>query len=80
MSEEVVMGKRHTLVIPKGIREKLDLREGQRALMRIEERRIIIEPLPLDPFRVLEMTVGKPYDEAREEAKAERWLKKHAGR
>ena len=78
MSEKAVIGKRFTLVIPKAVRERLSLREGQRVLVRVEEGRVIVDPLPWDPYRVLEDVVGEPYEE-REEADAERWLKKHAG-
>lgn len=80
MSEEVVVGRRYTLVIPKNIREKLGLKEGQIALARIEEGKIIIEPLPSDPFKVLGEVIREPYNETKEEAKAERWLRQHAGR
>jgi AbrB family looped-hinge helix DNA binding protein len=79
-SEEVVVGKRYALVVPKSIREELGIEEGQRTLMRVEEGKIIIEPLPVDPFRLLGEIIREPYDEAKEEAKAERWLRKHAGR
>lgn len=68
------------MVVPKSIREKLGLKEGQRALARVEEGKIIIEPLPSDPFKVLGEVIREPYDEAKEEAKAERWLRQHAGR
>jgi AbrB family looped-hinge helix DNA binding protein len=80
MSEESIIGRRYTLVIPKAVREELTLKEGQRVLIRVENGRIIIEPLPWDPYEVLEKIVGEPYEEKREEAKAERWLKDHAGR
>lgn len=80
MSEEAVIGRRNTLVIPKVIRKELNLREGQRVLIRVEGRRIIIEPLPWDPYRVLEEVIREPYVEARDEAKAEEWLKGRAGR
>lgn len=78
MSEQAVIGKRFTLVIPKAVRERLGLREGQRVLVHLEEGRVVVDPLPWDPYRVLEEVVGEPYEE-REEADAERWLKKHAG-
>ncbi|MDH5267925.1 MAG: AbrB/MazE/SpoVT family DNA-binding domain-containing protein [Candidatus Bathyarchaeota archaeon] len=80
MSEESIIGRRYTLVIPKAVREELTLKEGQRVLIRVENGRIIIEPLPWDPYEVLEKIVGEPYEEKREEARAERWLKNHAGR
>jgi len=80
MSEEVVIGRRYTLVIPKKAREELNLKEGQRVMVRVEDGRIILEPFPWDPYRVLEEIVTEPYEESKDEAKAEEWLKKHANR
>ncbi len=80
MSEESVIGRRYALVIPKAIREELKLKEGQRVLIRVEDGRIIVEPLPWDPYEVLEMVVGDSYEEQKEEAGAEEWLKSRAGR
>ncbi|RLI23533.1 AbrB family transcriptional regulator [Candidatus Bathyarchaeota archaeon] len=80
MSEESVIGRRYTLVIPKTIREELTLKEGQRVLIHVEEGKIIIEPLPRNPYKVLEEVIGEPYEEERDESEAERWLKSHAGR
>jgi len=80
MSEESVIGRRYTLVIPKTVREELGLVEGQGVLIRVEGGRIVIEPLPCDPYRVLEEVVGESYEEGREEPKAEEWLRSHAGR
>jgi len=80
MSEESVIGRRYTLVIPKAVREELTLKQGQRVLIRVEGRRIVIEPLPWDPYEVMEEVVGEPYEEGREEVKAEEWLKSRAGR
>lgn len=45
--------------------------------MRVEDRKIIIENLPKDPYKILGKIIGDPYDEAMDEKKAERWLKKH---
>ncbi|RLE74884.1 MAG: hypothetical protein DRJ44_06790 [Thermoprotei archaeon] len=78
--EETFIGKRYTLVIPKSVREEVGLREGQRVLVRAEAGKIIIEPLPSNPYQILEEIIGEPYNEAREETKAEKWLKKRAGR
>nr|MDO8099427.1 AbrB/MazE/SpoVT family DNA-binding domain-containing protein [Candidatus Njordarchaeota archaeon] len=78
MSEESVVGRRFTLVIPKAIREELTLKQGQRVLIRVENGKIIIEPLPLDPYRVTEEVLREPYNEGEEEAKAEEWLKNNA--
>ena len=80
MSEESVIGRRYTLVIPKTIREELTLKEGQKVLIHVEEGKIIIEPLPRNPYKVLEEVIGEPYEEERDELEAERWLKSHAGR
>jgi AbrB family looped-hinge helix DNA binding protein len=78
MSEEVVIGRRYTFVIPKKVREELNLREGQRVMVRVEEGRIILEPFPWDPYSVLGEIIRESYEESRDEAKAEEWLKKHA--
>lgn len=80
VSEESVIGRRYTLVIPKAVREELTLKEGQRVLIRVEGGRIVVEPLPWDPYKVMEEVVGESYEEEREEVKAEEWLKNRAGR
>jgi len=77
--EEAIIGKRFTLVIPKSIREELGLKEGQRVLVCVEAGRVIIEPLPENPLQVLESIIGKPYSEATDEEKAEKWLRENAG-
>lgn len=74
------IGRRYTLVIPKAVREELTLKEGQRVLIRVEDGRIVIEPLPWNPYKVMEEVVDEPYEEGRDEARAERWLKNRAGR
>ncbi len=79
MSEEITIGKRFTIVVPKAIRGILGLREGQKAILSAEEGRIIVEPLPEDPYKVLARTLGDfRYEEARHEKKAEEWLKRVA--
>ena len=81
MSEEVVVGKRYTLVVPKAIRKEVGgLVEGQRALIYVDGGKIVIEPFPTDPLETLEIIVREPYDEAKDEKRAEGWLKKHASR
>ncbi len=80
LSEEAVIGKRGVLVIPKEIREKLGLKEGRRVLIGVEGGKIIIEPLPSDPFKVLEEVIGEPYREEVDEERAMRWMREHAGR
>ncbi len=80
MSEQVAIGKRFTIVIPKGIRRKLDLREGQSLLIRAEESKLVLEPLPADPYDVLKRVIGEPYEERKDEKRSEKWLKSHAHR
>ena len=80
MSEEQVIGRRFVIVIPKSIRNELAVREGQRVLIRIERGRIVIEPLPFDPYSIMEEVVGESYEEKEEESRAEEWLKSRAGR
>lgn len=79
MSGEVTIGRKFSVVIPKKVRRRLNLREGQRALVSEEAGRIVIEPLPADPYQVLAETIGSfSYDEKKYEKKAEEWLKKAA--
>jgi len=79
MSEMAVVGKRYALVIPKAIRERLHLSEGQRVLISVQGGEMVVEPLPRDPFDVLDRLIGESYDEKRDEKKAEEFLKKVAG-
>lgn len=68
------------MVIPKSIREEIGLEEGQRALIYVEGGKIVIQPFPGDPFEALDKIIREPYDETKDEKRAEGWLKKHAGR
>lgn len=79
MSETSFVGKRYTVVIPKAIRERLHLEEGQKVLMRVRGGEIVVEPLPRDPFKTLDRLIGEPYNEERDEKKAKEFLKKVAG-
>jgi len=80
LSEETVVGKRFTIVIPSSIRSRLSIKEGQRILMKQEGKRIELEPLPDDPYQTLREVIGSPYEEAKEAKKAEEWLRHRAGR
>jgi len=75
-----VVGKRFTVVIPKVVRAALGLKEGQKVLVKAEGGKVVIEPLPLDPYGVLEEVVERPYVEEEDEALAEEWLRRHVGR
>lgn len=78
MSVIVRVGKRYTIVIPKEIRSRVKLREGDQVLVYVVGKSIIIEPLPNDPFKTLEKTLPKQYIEREAEEKAFKWLIKHA--
>ncbi|MDV3278019.1 MAG: AbrB/MazE/SpoVT family DNA-binding domain-containing protein [Nitrososphaerales archaeon] len=79
MSEDAIVGKRFAIVVPKRIREKLRLEEGQRVMVLAAGDDILIRPLPKDPYESLRRIIREPYDEKRDEKLAEEWLKKHAG-
>ncbi len=72
------VGKRYTIVIPKEIRSKIRLREGDQVLIYVIGRSIVIEPLPHDPFKVLGEILPEEYVEREAEKKAIEWLMKHA--
>lgn len=79
MSEEVTIGRRYTMVIPKSIRKKLGLKEGQKLFVREQAGKILIEPLPADPYKTLAALLGDfTYAEEKHEKVAEGWLKKIA--
>jgi len=79
MGKEVRISRRFSFVIPKSIRKKLEVREGKTAIVVAEGDKIIIEPLPEDPYEVLVETLGDfSYTEERYERKAEEWLREVA--
>ena len=78
MSVITSVGKRYTIVIPKEIREKVKISEGSKVLISVRSGKIIIEPLPEDPFKVLGEVIGEPYKEEVDERKAMEWLMKNA--
>lgn len=79
MSETTKVGKRFTVVVPKSVRQRVKLEEGQSVWVRALGNQIIIEPLPKDPYSSLAKIIGEPYDEAKDEKRAEEFLKKVAG-
>ena len=74
-SETVRVGKKYTIVLPKDIRTKLNIRVGDLLSVKVEGGKIILEPKRVNPFEVLEKVIGEPYDEGKDEKLAERWLK-----
>jgi len=79
LSEDVVVGKRYTVVIPKSIRKKLKIEEGERVSIKVRGNEIVMEPLTKDSYATLARLIGEPYDERRDERKAEELTKKLAG-
>nr|MDO8080133.1 AbrB/MazE/SpoVT family DNA-binding domain-containing protein [Candidatus Freyarchaeota archaeon] len=52
MSKEVsIVGKKFVVVIPKNIRKTLGIKEGQKIRFRVEEGKILLEPI-IDPFEL----------------------------
>lgn len=76
-SESTKVGKRFTVVVPKSVRERVGLLEGQSILVGVAGGQIVIEPLPNDPSDVLRRIPGA-YSEAKYEKKAEELLMKNA--
>jgi AbrB family looped-hinge helix DNA binding protein len=73
-TEVVKVGKRYTVVIPKGFREKLGVKEGQLTEVTLEAGRLVLVPKVSDPFKRLSELIGEiTYDE-KTEKRAERWL------
>ena len=59
MSEDVVVGKRYTVVIPKSIRKKLKIEEGERVSIKVRGNEIVMEPLTKDPYATLARLIGE---------------------
>jgi len=78
LSEDVVVGKRYTVVI-KSIRKKLKIEEGERVSIKVRGNEIVMEPACKGSHATLARLIGEPNDERRDERKAEELLKKLAG-
>jgi AbrB family looped-hinge helix DNA binding protein len=62
------IGKRFSVIIPKEIREKLGLKEGDVIIIKKKESEIVITPEKISPFKKLANLLGTiPYDEKVEE-------------
>ncbi len=79
MSEIVRVGKKYVVVIPKSVRKRVGLKEGDLLNVKVEGERIILERRKLDPFDILAKVVREPYEEEKDEKMAEEWLKKRGG-
>lgn len=71
---DIKIGKRFSIVIPKEIRTTVPLKEGQRVRVKAEGQRIIIEPYPADPFKVLESVLGDLVYDKSTRREAAKWL------
>jgi len=73
------IGKRFSVIIPKEIREKLGLKEGDIIIIRKKETDIVISPEKISPFKKLANLLGTiPYNEKVEE-ETEKFLVKLIG-
>jgi len=73
------IGKRFSVIIPKEIREKLGLKEGDIIVIKKKESDIVISPEKISPFKKLANLLGTiPYNEKVEEA-TEKFLVKLIG-
>lgn len=78
MSATTKIGKRYTVVVPKSVREKVNLEEGQNVRVKAEGNQIVIEPLPKEPLKVFAKLIPDTYSEEKYEKKAEEALTKNA--
>ena len=76
MSERTVVGKRYTIVVPKSVRKRVKIEEGQPVLVTARGETIVVRPLPKDPYASLARIIGEPYDEKKDERKVDEWLRK----
>ncbi|MHA1265864.1 MAG: AbrB/MazE/SpoVT family DNA-binding domain-containing protein [Candidatus Helarchaeota archaeon] len=67
---KIRIGKRFSVIIPKEIREKLGLKEGDLITIKKSENKIIITPEKISPFKKLANLVGdiRYNDETKKEA------------
>lgn len=80
LEKTVVVGKKYVVVIPAEIRKKIGLKEGDLLKIQLKDNKIILEPVTLNPFKILEEVIGEPYSEEKDEKEAEKWLKNACSR
>lgn len=68
------IGKRFSVIIPKDIREKLGLKEGDLITIRKTENKIIITPERISPFKKLANLLGDIRYNDETEKEAEKFL------
>ena len=78
ISEVVRVGNRYTIVIPRRVRTALGIKKGQMLRMTLEEGKIVIEPLPDDPFKEFEEVLGDFHYSREDRRRAEEFLLKEA--
>ena len=75
LSKSIVkVGERYTIVIPKEVRRSLGIKKGQLLRVVSDGEKIIIEPLPDDPFKVFEQILGDFQYSKEDRSKAEKLL------
>jgi len=78
LEESIRVGKKNVVVIPSKIRKEVSIGEGDLVKIRAEGGKIVIEKMPSEPFKVLAKVSGEPYDEKRDERKANAWIRRHS--
>jgi AbrB family looped-hinge helix DNA binding protein len=78
LEESIRVGKKNVVVIPSKIRKEVAIGEGDLVKIRAEGGKIVIEKMPSEPFKVLAKVIGEPYDEKRDERKANAWIRRHS--
>ncbi|MHA1589721.1 MAG: AbrB/MazE/SpoVT family DNA-binding domain-containing protein [Candidatus Njordarchaeales archaeon] len=61
----VTVSRKYQVTIPKDIREKLGIKVGDKVIVRLEDKRIIIEPIVKEkdkPLKRLLSLIDKPLD------------------
>ncbi len=76
MSEKSVIRKRFTLVIPKKIRERLNLNVDDVVNLRVEDESIIITPIRENPFEKLDRLAKDVIYDEKAKQNSENELKK----
>ena len=72
---EVRVGRRRTITIPKKVADLIGLREGQKLLLKVEDKKIILEPiidavwLALHGEKIVEITLRELEEESIEQQK-----------
>ncbi len=63
------VGRKFEIVIPKNVRERVNIEEGDLLEVEVEENKIILKKVEYNPYEVLKRVVGESYNEEIDEKK-----------